>query len=273
MKKNMPSHPLLALLTMFLLVIITVPGFATNTKTWNKSDNNNPNSINHKQWQMTLDRYLITNHPSGVNRFRYSDVTVADKKVLKKYLSELQKIDPRSYKRAEQMAYWINLYNALTVDLILDGYPVKSIKKLGKALFSFGPWDDEVAKIAGQDLSLNDIEHKILRPIWQDPRIHYAVNCASYGCPNLAAKAFTAINTDTLLNQGANDYINHNRGVHFDNGKLIVSSIYHWYAEDFGDSDKMLIKHLQKYAKPKLKQQLDTYQGAIDHEYDWSLNE
>ena len=267
------TFPLTTFFTLVWLMLFAAPGFATNSQLWNQSDESNTRLIDHQRWQKVLDSYLIANHSSGINRFRYSDVTTADKKILKNYLSELQKIDPRSYKRNEQMAYWINLYNALTVDLILDKYPVKSIKKAGKSFFSFGPWDDELAKVAGQTLTLNDIEHKILRPIWKDPRIHYAVNCASYGCPNLAANVFTSSNVNALLDQSAHEYINHDRGVRFDNGKLIVSSIYHWYKEDFGGNDATLIKHLDQYAKPELKTLLAQYKGAIDHSYDWRLNE
>ncbi len=256
-----------------LLTVITLPSFAISTTDWDHSDEKNPASIDHQSWQQVLNRYLITNHPAGVNRFRYGDVSDADRKQLKLYLSKLQNIDPRQYKRTEQVAYWINLYNSATVDLILENYPVKSIKKIGNKLFSFGPWDDEIAQISGQSLSLNDIEHKILRPIWKDPRIHYAVNCASYGCPNLFENAFTGTNTDRLLERGAKDYINHKRGVNLKNGKLVVSSIYHWYAEDFGGSDAQLLVHLKQYASPELASQLDTFGGRIDHDYDWALND
>ncbi len=261
------------MLALICLFTVSTVSFATNTEFWKQSDEGNTKVIDHQPWQMVLEHYLISNRPSKVNRFRYSEVSEKDKQSLKKYLSTLQAIDPRQYKKVEQMAYWINLYNALTVDLILDNYPVKSIKKTGESFLSFGPWDDELVVIAKQRLSLNDIEHKILRPIWKDPRIHYVVNCASYGCPNLSAKVFTAANMDTLLDKAAYDYINHTRGVNFIKGKLIVSSIYHWYKEDFGDSDALLIKHLSHYAKPKLKQRLSKYQGVVDHQYDWRLNE
>lgn len=274
MNKTKLAIPVNTLLTMLWLLLLSTTSFATNTQQWKQSDESNTSTIDHQQWQTILDNYLVSNHPSKVNLFRYSQVTEKDKAGLKQYVSALQTIDPRQYKKAEQMAYWINLYNALTVDLILDNYPVKSIKKLGKGLFSFGgPWDDEVIMIAGENLSLNDIEHKILRPIWKDPRIHYAVNCASYSCPNLAGKVFTSTNIDSLLNQSARDYVNHPRGVNFKNGKLIVSSIYHWYIEDFGDNDTMLIKHLKRYAEPDLKQRLNQYKGGKDHKYDWNLNE
>lgn len=188
----------------------------------------------------------------------------------------MQDTDPRRYKKIEQKAYWINLYNALTVQLILDNYPVKSITKLGEGLFSFGPWDDPAATIRGKTLSLNDIEHKILRPIWKDQRIHYAVNCASYSCPDLSAMAFTANNTEELLEEGASAYINHPRGVGVDGDDLLLSSIFDWYLVDFGDSQETLVQHLKHYAKPALKQKLAAFErngGDIDHDYNWDLNE
>ena len=223
-----------------------------------------------------LDRYLVANDPSDVNLFNYKGVRKSDRAVLDNYLGAMQKLDPRSYNKAEQQAYWINLYNALTVQLILDNYPVKSITKLGESLFAFGPWDDDAAVVQGKTLSLNHIEHKILRPIWKDPRIHYAVNCASYSCPNLSAKAFTAKNTEQLLNDGAIAYVNHPRGVTVKGEDLLISSIYDWYLVDFGDNQKSLLKHLKQYAKPDLKKQLDAFnskRGDIEHNYDWSLNE
>lgn len=246
--------------------------YAGITESWRQTDETNQASIDHSAWQSILDRYLVTDDPSGVNLFRYSVVTDSDKKLLESYLKQAQNIDPRDYRRTEQMAYWINLYNALTIDLILDNYPVKTIKKLG-GLLSFGPWDDDVARITGQTLTLNDIEHKILRPIWKDPRIHYAVNCASYGCPDLSDQAFTSDNIEKLLDRGAHDYINHSRGVRSQESDLIVSSIYDWYIEDFGGNDQTLLDHLMEYAEPDLKRQLARFKGPIDYEYDWRLNE
>lgn len=112
------------------------------------------------------------------NRFRYKAVSDTDHQKLKDYLDYLSRLTPVEYPREIQKAYWINLYNALTVDLILQHYPVESITDIG-SWYHFGPWDDEVVTASGQPLTLNDIEHRILRPLWEDNRIHYAVNCAS----------------------------------------------------------------------------------------------
>lgn len=239
---------------------------------WATSNKNSMEAINHSHWQSLLDKYVIHNHPSGINRFSYADVSDNDNDNLKRYLKQMQQLNPRNFNRAEQKAYWINIYNALTVNIILESYPVASITKLGDSFFSFGPWDDKVAEVEGQKLSLNDIEHRILRPLFHDNRIHYAVNCASLSCPNLLPTAFTADNTDRLLEQAAHQYVNHRRGVSFENSELKVSSIYHWYKDDFGGTDQTLIAHLISYADPPLAKQLTNYARAIDHHYNWALN-
>jgi hypothetical protein len=120
---------------------------------------------------------------------------------------------------------------------------------------------------------LNDIEHRVLRPIWQDARIHYAVNCASIGCPNLQFKAFTADNTEFMLEVASVEFINHPRAVLVKNGKLRVSSIYNWYKADFGGSDASVIDHLLQYAKPTLADQLGNIESIDnDDHYDWGVN-
>ncbi|GAB2189056.1 DUF547 domain-containing protein [Sessilibacter sp. MAH1] len=277
---NWQKNNLTVVFSAFLLVlsslILSVNVHAAPTSElidfWDESDEENTNTIDHSKWQTVLDAYLVSNHPSGINRFNYKAVSKADKSALESYINDLKKTDPREYSLAEQKAYWINLYNALTVNLILDNYPVKSITKLG-GFFSFGPWDKEIITIEGETLTLNNIEHGILRPIWKDNRIHYAVNCASMGCPNLSATAFTAENTEALLDQSAKDYVNHTRGVKIEGDKMQVSSIYEWYKVDFGGTDASLIEHLKLYAEPQLQEKLNSFSGKITDSYDWSLNQ
>ena len=158
--------------------------------------------------------------------------------------------------------------------LVATRYPVASIRDIdiSPGLFSRGPWDKKLVTVEGEALSLNDIEHRILRPIWRDPRIHYAVNCASLGCPNLQRRAFTGANGDALLDRAAHDYVNSPRGVHFDGRRLIVSSLYVWYGEDFGGSDTAVIGHLRRYAAPALAATLAAATSIGDDSYDWALN-
>ena len=242
---------------------------------WSQRDDSSEQQVDHSPWQAILDRYLQTDHPSGVHRFDYASLqeNPEDFAALEGYLGQLQALDPRSLSAAEQMAYWINFYNALTVQVVTVAYPVDSIRDIHESWLDFGPWDEVHANVAGQELTLNDIEHRILRPIWKDPRIHYAVNCASYGCPNLAPQAYTAANLEELLEKGARDYVNHPRGVALADGDLLLSSIYDWYQEDFGDSEASLIEHLLKYAEQDLAARLRGFDGGFDYEYDWSLNE
>ncbi len=239
---------------------------------WLDSDENNSQSIDHQAWQEILDTYLVK-EASGVNLFKYSSVSNSDHKKLKTYIDGLAAIDPRQYNRNQQMAYWINLYNALTIDVVLDAYPVKSILKIGGSFFSPGPWNKKYLKISGQKVSLNDIEHGILRPIWKDSRIHYAVNCASYSCPNLSATAYTAGNLDDQLTMAAKDYINNPRGITVDDEDLMLSKIFDWYQVDFGKNESELLQNLAQHAEPELAERLKNHDGDVDYEYNWDLNE
>src|SRR6185436_17606316 len=145
------------------------------------------------------------------------------RKKLDAYLERLQAVKVMQFSRPEQRAYWANLYNATTVQVILEHYPVESITKINisPGFFAKGPWKKKLLKIEGEEVSLDDIEHRILRPLWKDPRTHYSVNCASVGCPNLLPRAFTAGNMEEMLDEGARTYVNHPRGARVKDGTLI----------------------------------------------------
>ncbi len=238
---------------------------------WDRSDERSFEQIEHSDWDRLLKDYLVTNHSSGVNRFRYSEINKVDSKRLDKYVKFLANTDPRIYNRREQKAYWLNIYNALTVQLVIKHYPVKSITEIG-GLFGFGPWDKRLVKVAGQKLSLNDIEHRILRPIWKDHRVHFGLNCASISCPNLQPLAFTGANVQDLLKKAGKEYINHPRGVYLKKGEMKVSSIFDWYGDDFAKDDKAMLKVFAHYADDRLALYLLGFQGDIEYSYDWALN-
>jgi hypothetical protein len=238
---------------------------------------NNPNAtmtVDHRAWDKVLSTYIVVS-PDGINRFAYGQVSAADKRALKAYLAALQAVKVTALKADEQRAFWINLYNALTIDVVLDHYPVKTIKdiSLGGGFFASGPWKKALVTVEGKALSLDNIEHDILRKVWRDPRVHYAVNCASMSCPNLMAKAFTGVNLDNMLTQGARDYINHPRAVRVRAGGVTLSRIYSWYRTDFGSSDAEVLRHLAAYAAPELKKQLAGIETIAGYDYDWTLNE
>jgi hypothetical protein len=251
---------------------------APRPEIWTRWERNDPLStvvVDHTPWRQFLGKYLVTGHPGGINRVRYGSVDPADKRNLEEYLNALQTVGVSGLNRREQMAYWINFYNALTVRVILDHYPVKSIRDvdISPGLFSNGPWDARLVTVEGEPVSLNDMEHRILRPIWQDNRVHYAVNCASLGCPNLQPEPYTSEKLESDLNRAAAEYVNHARGARMEGGRLILSSIYDWFQVDFGGSGEGVIQHIRKHAKDLLAEALKDYRGGISYEYDWSLNE
>ena len=243
---------------------------------WTANDPQNQRSIDHGTWTYLLKTYLVTNTPDGINRFKYGGVPEGDVERLRWYLRSQQIIKVRRLRRDEQRAYWINLYNAQTVLTIIEHYPTDSIRDvdISPGLFTQGPWDAPLLSIEGEKVTLNDIEHRILRPIWKDARLHYALNCASLGCPNLMPTAFTAANSEALLEEGARAFINHPRAVMLDaDGTLTLSSIYHWFASDFGETLPRVLVHLKKYAAPPLKEKLDAFsRRRYQHVYDWTLN-
>jgi Protein of unknown function, DUF547 len=227
--------------------------------------------VDHGPWQHFLDLYLVAS-PDGINRVRYLAVTREDRAALSAYVKTQAALDPRKLTGAAQQAYWINLYNALTVLVVLE-YPRKrSILRMGRKLLSIGPWDDEVVQIQGEHLTLNDIEHRILRPLYRDERVHFVVNCASIGCPNLATRAYTAATLDAMLEQQMHDYLAHARGLRFEDGKLITSSIFDWYRVDFGSEEPAvrawLAKRQESLAKLLLDPEID-----LEYDYDWGLNQ
>lgn len=231
-------------------------------------------TVDHAAWDGILASRLRAS-PDGINRFAYGEVSPDERAALAGYIAALAGARVSGLPRPEQRALWINLYNALTVKIILDHYPVNSIRdiNISSGLFSVGPWGRKLVSVEGESISLDDIEHRILRPIWGDPRLHYAVNCASIGCPNLAAEPYTAANAERLLDEGAFAYVNHPRGVRLVRRGLMVSSIYAWFKDDFGGHDAGVITHLRRYALPGLAAKLATATGIVDHAYDWTLND
>jgi hypothetical protein len=259
---------------IFALLLLTGSVFAAPSAklwpVWQAHDESNQQALDHQPWDELLGRYLQVNK-GEINRFDYRAMTAADRAQLKGYLQGLQQATVSKLSRAAQRAYWINLYNATTVAVVLEHYPVESILDIdiSPGLFSNGPWGKKLLKIEGQEVSLDDIEHRILRPIWRDPRLHYALNCASLGCPNLQPVAFTRENSERLLDAAAQAFINHPRGAEVVDGKLVVSSIYDWFEADFGGSDAGVIKYLRRYAQPPLKEALRGVEEVDDHQYEW----
>jgi len=260
-----------------IIILISFSAFAAPSKDewefWAVSNEASDETISHDLWDNLLNRYVLTDHQSEINRFAYRQVSGEDQQSLKQYTNNLSQVDIRTHNKREQMSYWINLYNALTVQVVLR-YPEEgSILEMGDALFSTGPWDDVVITVNQQALTLNDIEHRILRSIFDDHRVHFALNCASLGCPNLATNAYRSKNLEAMLVKGEADYLNHSRGVSFEGKDLVLSSLFDWYQGDFAENEDLLRRYLASHLEGILRDKVLGYRGSIRYRYDWKLNE
>lgn len=198
------------------------------------------------------------------------------------YLTQLTNTVPEKLGRNEKLAFWINAYNAFTLQVIIENYPIESINELHTGGRIIGHilgktvWDKEFITINNKKYSLNDIEHKILRKM-DEPRIHFAIVCASISCPSLLSEAFEPDKIITQLQSQAIEFINDNSRNSFDlkNRKAYLSKIFDWFDEDFGDSEKEVLKYVSQFV-PKninkdIKNNLSEWEISYK-DYDWNLN-
>lgn len=197
---------------------------------------------------------------------------IKDSVLFNEYLDLLSKNypDEQNWNREERLAYWINAYNAFTIKLIVDHYPVKSIKDIKKGIpMVSDTWTIKFIKIEGKKYNLNNIEHDIVRPKFKDPRVHFALNCASMGCPPLLNAAYTAEKLNDQLDSQAKRFIND--GVHnkiISSKKANLSKIFSWFSGDFKKTAPSVIAFINRYADTKLSTSADIKYN----DYDWALN-
>ena len=213
-------------------------------------------TISHDAFNALLSKYV-----SSAGKVNYKGFQSEEGK-LDAYLKLLAENAPASdWSKNKKLAYWINLYNAGTIKLILNNYPISSITKIANGK----PWDKVWIKSGDKTLSLNNIENDIIRPTFKEPKIHFAVNCAAKSCPSLLNKAFTESNLNSLLEQQTKKFINNSAFNQISSTSAKVSKIFEWYGVDFGD----LKTYLNKYANQKIGDNV-----SIEFvEYDWALNE
>lgn len=224
-------------------------------------------SPSHQEFDVLLKKYVT---PSGMVDYKG---LVADKAKLDKYCDLLSKNAPdrKTWSKNEQLAYWINAYNAFTLKLIVDNYPVKSIQDLHPKLkipLVNTVWHIKFFKIGGKDANLDEIEHKILRKEFDEPRIHFAINCASYSCPPLLNEAFIPSKIDAQLDKVAVSFINDSKRNKISANQVEISKIFTWFKGDFTKNGD-IIDYLNKYSKVKINSKAKV--SYMD--YDWSLNE
>lgn len=221
----------------------------------------------HQLWNELLKSHVKPNGQVDYKGF------IREKPKLEKYLNLLSENAPdrKSWSKNEQLAYWINVYNAFTVKLIVDFYPTKSIRDLGpkiKIPLIKDVWHYKFFKIAGVEMSLDEVEHSILRKEFEEPRIHFAINCASVSCPPLLNEAFVAANLENQLTRVTTTFINDPARNKISSQSAQLSSIFSWFKGDFTKKGT-LIEFLNRYAKVKLSPNA----RITFMEYNWNLNE
>lgn len=219
----------------------------------------------HATWDKLLQKYV---KDGTVDYKGFS----SDIKLLDGYLEKLEKEDISSYSPGQKLAFWINVYNAFTVKLILNHYPIKSIRKISN------PWGQRVWKAAGQTLSLDHIEHKILRREFKEPRIHFAIVCASIGCPNLQDFAFRGDKIKEQLALVAREFFASAKHFYIrKNGDTVIiyiSKIFNWFGKDFGKNKEeriaFMLTYLDQSTADKIKKEKSVKIKYLP--YDWNLN-
>ena len=224
-------------------------------------DKENKESIIEIKVDHSIFDALLKKHVSSSGKVNYKALK-SEVKLLDKYLEIIKTSEPtQAWAKKEKLAYWINVYNAFTLKMILEHYPVTSITSLHNGK----PWDYKWIKIGNKTLSLNEIENDIIRPRFKEPRIHFAVNCAAVSCPPLSNMAYTAANLDKLLDSNTRKFVNNSKFNTLNENNIKISKIFEWYSADFGGT----ISFLNKYSKVVI----DKNAKVQYNEYNWALNE
>ena len=247
----------LALLTR----IKSVRGQAVDLKNLEKPSGNTPD---HQIWDLLLQK-----HVDSLGNVDYQGF-IQDSTTLNQYLKLLSNHGPaKNWRKAAKLAYWINAYNAFTIRLIIDHFPVNSIKDIGGNLPMINsPWDLKFFTINGHLMDLNTIEHQIIRPQFQEPRIHFAVNCASVSCPKLRREAYVEEKLDRQLEDQTNYFLQNKTKNYVQGDTLFLSSIFSWFSGDFTKQQT-----ITEFVNPYLPQALAKEPVILYLPYNWNLND
>jgi len=226
---------------------------------WHGHDPAARRTIDHRVWQVILDRNT-RDWPNGITRVDYARVSAADRELLEAYIREQSALAIASYSRREQLAFWLNLYNALVVRLVLRHLIVRSPDDIDAGgLFSDGPWSVPLASVAGRPVSLDGIRREALAPVFRDPRWHYGLCDGTLGAPSLPRRAFAGVDVDRRLEDAAIDYIGHPRAVDFPAerpGTVRLNALWRRHIEDFGGTVQGVFASIDLYAEAEVRRAL-----------------
>ncbi len=223
---------------------------------WRRHDPLSARVVDHRVWQVLLDRNT-RDWPDGITRVDYARFSTADRELLEAYIREQSALPVASLSRREQLAFWLNLHNALVVRLILDHLIVGSPDEIETGgLFSRGPWDVPLARVEGRAVSLAGIRREVLAPVFRDPRWHYGLCDGTLGAPSLRRRAFVGADVDRQLEAAAIEYIAHPRAVDRPAdrpGIVRLNSLWRRHMADFGGSTRAVFASIDLYAESELR--------------------
>lgn len=226
--------------------------------------------FDHSAWDALLKRYVDSQGRVDYARWKKDGTDKIDA-----YLDTLRAAEPSKFTRSEALAFWINAYNALTIRGVLHFYPIRSIKeKVNRFPGGYNIWRDYRIEIEGKKVSLDDIEHRILRPMG-DPRVHFAINCASRGCVRLFNRAYTAGKIDAQLDEAGRAFFRNPEKFRIENGKVYISELFSWFGEDFGETPKAQLLRVRHLLPEEARAWVEK-RDSIEFEFldwDWSLNQ
>lgn len=266
----------------YLIITLFVSQFAsmalagpktTIGQKWPVADQVSMDRINHQPWDQLLKKYVDAT--GNVNYTAWNQAS-ADRQLLTAYLHHLSRASrslPAS--KPAQLAFWINAYNAVTVEGILRVYPTTSIRNHTAKIYGYNIWHDLLLQVGAEASSLDQIEHKILRPL-KEPRIHFAIVCASHSCPRLRNEAYTAAQLEQQLQDNSQVFFANRENFSYNPSTktVVLSSILKWFAEDFGSNQTAQLKTITPYLSPATAQFIQSGNVTISYaDYDWSLND
>jgi len=233
---------------------------------WNDYEPDSGLKMDHSAWDKILKKYVVSDHPTGVNRFRYDDVSNEDKAAVQAYLTYLQSRDPRQLNHARKKAYWMNFYNAAIVSIVLTEQPEETIRGVSRL------WKKKRFVVTMQEMSLDDMEHGVIRPFYNDPRVHFGFTPATIGSGNIMPIAFTGDNVEELLDLNTRDFFNKSdRGMYIDGRTLRISSLFKWYKNDFGGTKGSIKTFIKKHVSQEVSDAIDQT-TRVTYQYNWKLN-
>ena len=238
---------------------------------WNDHEPASLIDLDHSRFEEFLEKYVIDDHPSGIARFDYLAVSQSDFDKLESYLSDMQFMEPRQLTEAEAKAFWINLYNAATLHMVIEEFVDGNPTRIQARGVPIRRWRRDIITISEQRMSLEDILHGVIRPLYQDPRVHYALIFCMYGSPDMPTTVFKGDNNDALLEELEAKFLSKSRAVKIEGDQLVLSSIFKDYDTDFAPSQSQFLAYLRERVPEEVAQSMNGV-TKVRYEFDDTVN-